>query len=113
MACCGWPVRNQYDALPPPPPAPPVEPPEVFGPEVPQAARPAASAPPAVTRRKVRRDVVMGSTLISVLRGRGPGPRRMGRQVGREKCRKHLPDKTMFRNVGFGDVAVKALNSGL
>src|SRR2546423_8049373 len=73
MACCGCPVRNQYVAPPPAPPAAVVEPGVLFGPELPQAVRPAASAPPPTRPRKVRRDVVMGSTVISVLRAAPTG----------------------------------------
>jgi hypothetical protein len=49
-------------------------------------------APPAVSRRNVRRDVVMGSTVISVFRAAD-----------------FSGVLIMFRNVGFEDGAVKTL----
>ena len=75
IASPGGPDRNQYvavplpalPALPPPPPAP-----ACVGPELPQAARAApVRGTPTATLRKVRREVVVGSTLISVVVSRG------------------------------------------
>jgi hypothetical protein len=53
---------------PPPPPAPPPAP-VCVGPELLHAAKAPASGAAAARARKVRREVVLGSTLISVLEG--------------------------------------------
>src|SRR3954454_985646 len=63
MSSCGWPERVQYDATPlpllPDPPAAPVW----LG-EPPQAARATPAGTPSPTsRRKLRRDVFIGSML--------------------------------------------------
>src|SRR6185437_5585103 len=63
IASPGGPDRNQYVAVPLP---------ACVGPELPQAARAApVRGTPTATLRKVRREVVVGSTLISVVVSRG------------------------------------------
>src|SRR5689334_10933114 len=69
MPCCGWPVRNQYVAEPAPA-LPPLDPPPL-GPELPHAASVAAAPAPTPRLRKLRREIVLRSTLISILESRG------------------------------------------
>src|SRR5829696_407594 len=70
MPSCGGPGRNQSAVAPPPSPPPPPPPPAPVwvGPDPPQAASAVPAAAPAATPRKVRRDIVLGSTLISRIR---------------------------------------------
>src|SRR5215217_3442948 len=74
MVSPGGPVRIQYEAAPAPPPASPPPPPLpcLVGPELPQEASAPTTGAPSARLRKVRRDVVLGSTLISELQSRSP-----------------------------------------